>query len=142
MRSRRAALQREREYEAPRTSSGARDQRGRSVATVEAFDKGAPFRPLVDAFVADAEKLDDQRAVRGVGLDRGDMAVLGRLAHGPELGDLVGAQVHMERLVHDVDPWAHWLDGLDSARVNLDAAAAAHEGHDRHFTGDGAVQHG
>ncbi len=42
-----------------------------------------------------------------IGLDRGDVPVLGRLAHRPELADVVHPEMQMEGLVEHVDPRPH-----------------------------------
>src|SRR3712207_7015332 len=55
----------------------------------------------------------------------------GRLADQPGLRHEVLAQVQIEPRVEHVQPGAHDLDGRDGPMMDLDAAAVAHEAHDR-----------
>lgn len=70
------------------------------------------------------------------------MPIAGRLADGPHLGDVVEPEVHVEGFVENVEPGTHRLDRLDRARMDLDAAAVADEGHDWQAGALGAVEHG
>src|SRR4051812_27048603 len=93
----------------------------------------APVAALVHALMPLAEELDDHLALGIVSFERSDMAVAGRLAHRPQLSDMVGSEVQVEALVEDVEPRAHRFDDLDGAGMDLDAAAIADEAHDRDF---------
>src|SRR6478752_4831302 len=107
----------------------------------QAFDDIAPVGAFRGSFVALAEELDDHFAVGAVDLDGGDVAILGRLAHGPGLGDVVLAQMQVEGLVEDVDPRAHRLDVEDRAGVDLDDTVIADKAHDRQARLDRSVHH-
>src|SRR5689334_23931323 len=69
----------------------------------QGLDDRAPFLAFGYPFLPLAEELDDHLALGIIGFEGCDMAVDGRLAHGPGLGDVILAQVQVEGRVHDVD---------------------------------------
>src|SRR5690606_109381 len=110
--------------------------------TRQVLGQKAPILPLLLAFMAFAEKLDDQLSVFAIGFKRRDMAVLAWLAHRPCLADMIEPQMQVERLVQNVDPRPHRLDIGNRPGVDLDTAAAADKTHDRHCLRGRVVEHG
>lgn len=69
------------------------------------------------------------------------MPVTGRLAHNPDVGNVIGTQMHVEGRVKHIQPRPHHLDLANSASVNLDAAAASNKTHDRKLFLHGMIHH-
>ena len=95
------------------------------AASDERGDQAAPFRQFVQAFLAAAEDVAQHVALGIEAFKRVDIAIDRRFADDPRAVDLAILHVEVEARVKDVVPAVHFLEFLDGARVDLDAAVVA-----------------